>query len=170
MWVRLCLLICRYCPQCKAHREATKQLSVWRLPEILIIHLKRFSFRNILFKDKITKLVEFPLRLVNLFIRCMRTSDIHAFLRNVLITLPAVKWNFGRLFHLLLLFFPVEMIFQTRRVRAFFFYDVVSLVLSPVISLLRVFRNVIKQGAASSLTLSLFYEAFVSVGKAKCLS
>ncbi|XP_078372001.1 ubiquitin carboxyl-terminal hydrolase 19-like isoform X3 [Oculina patagonica] len=51
-----------YCPECKAHREATKQLSVWRLPEILIIHLKRFSFRNILFKDKITKLVEFPLR------------------------------------------------------------------------------------------------------------
>lgn len=51
-----------YCPKCKAHREATKQLSVWRLPEILIIHLKRFSFRNILFKDKITKLVEFPLR------------------------------------------------------------------------------------------------------------
>jgi len=51
-----------YCPHCKAHREATKQLSVWRLPEVLIIHLKRFSFRNILFKDKITKLVEFPLR------------------------------------------------------------------------------------------------------------
>ena len=57
-------LLCRYCPKCKAHREATKQLSVWRLPEILIIHLKRFSFRNILFKDKITKLVEFPLRWV----------------------------------------------------------------------------------------------------------
>ena len=59
-----CGLLCRYCPKCKAHREATKQLSVWRLPEILIIHLKRFSFRNILFKDKITKLVEFPLRWV----------------------------------------------------------------------------------------------------------
>ena len=57
-------LTCRYCPECKAHREATKQLSVWRLPECLIIHLKRFSFRNILFKDKITKLVDFPLRLV----------------------------------------------------------------------------------------------------------
>ena len=47
-------LTCRYCPHCKAHREATKQLSVWRLSEILIIHLKRFSFRNLLFKDKIT--------------------------------------------------------------------------------------------------------------------
>ena len=53
---------CRYCPECKAHRQATKQLSVWRLPEILIIHLKRFSFRNILFKDKISKLVDFPIR------------------------------------------------------------------------------------------------------------
>ena len=62
---RVLALTCRYCPTCKAHREATKQLSVWRLPEILIIHLKRFSFRNILFKDKITKLVDFPLRLVS---------------------------------------------------------------------------------------------------------
>ena len=62
--LKCCGLLCRYCPKCKAHREATKQLSVWRLPEILIIHLKRFSFRNILFKDKITKLVEFPLRWV----------------------------------------------------------------------------------------------------------
>lgn len=62
--INLSPLTCRYCPECKAHREATKQLSVWRLPEILIIHLKRFSFRSILFKDKITKLVDFPLRLV----------------------------------------------------------------------------------------------------------
>ncbi|KAK3140274.1 hypothetical protein QOZ80_5AG0398500 [Eleusine coracana subsp. coracana] len=33
-----------YCPGCKEHRQASKKLDLWRLPEILIIHLKRFSY------------------------------------------------------------------------------------------------------------------------------
>ena len=53
----------RYCPQCKEHREATKQMSVWRLP-VLIIHLKKFSFHNFIWRDKIDKLVKIPLRYV----------------------------------------------------------------------------------------------------------
>ncbi|XP_013772664.1 ubiquitin carboxyl-terminal hydrolase 19-like isoform X1 [Limulus polyphemus] len=51
-----------YCPRCKEHREATKQLSLWRLPPVLIIQLKRFSFKNLIWRDKIDKMVEFPLR------------------------------------------------------------------------------------------------------------
>lgn len=51
-----------YCPQCKEHREATKQLSLWRLPEILTIQLKRFSFRSLLWRDKIDHKVHFPIR------------------------------------------------------------------------------------------------------------
>ncbi|KAK7102274.1 ubiquitin carboxyl-terminal hydrolase 19-like [Littorina saxatilis] len=51
-----------YCPQCKEHREASKQMSVWRLPHTLIIQLKRFSFRNVIMREKINKLVEFPVR------------------------------------------------------------------------------------------------------------
>ncbi|XP_060582154.1 ubiquitin carboxyl-terminal hydrolase 19-like isoform X2 [Ruditapes philippinarum] len=51
-----------YCPQCKEHREATKQLSTWKLPHTLIIQLKRFSFRNFIWRDKIDKMVEFPTR------------------------------------------------------------------------------------------------------------
>ena len=54
----------RYCPHCKEHREATKQMSVWRLPHVLIIHLKRFSFHNFIWRDKIDKLVKIPLRYV----------------------------------------------------------------------------------------------------------
>ncbi|KAI8511089.1 Ubiquitin carboxyl-terminal hydrolase 19 [Branchiostoma belcheri] len=50
-----------YCPGCKQHREATKQMSLWRLPHTLIIQLKRFSFRNLIWRDKITKMVQFPL-------------------------------------------------------------------------------------------------------------
>lgn len=52
----------RYCPQCKAHREATKQMSLWRLPTILIVQLKRFSFKNLIWRDKIDKMVEYPIR------------------------------------------------------------------------------------------------------------
>lgn len=51
-----------YCPQCKEHREATKQLSIWRLPHTLIIQLKRFSFGNISWRDKVDKMVNFPTR------------------------------------------------------------------------------------------------------------
>lgn len=50
-----------FCPSCKVHREATKQMSLWQVPAILIVHLKRFSFANIR-RSKIDKFIEFPLR------------------------------------------------------------------------------------------------------------
>ncbi|BAT07594.1 Os09g0343900 [Oryza sativa Japonica Group] len=34
----------RYCPCCKKHQQAMKKLDLWRLPEVLVIHLKRFSY------------------------------------------------------------------------------------------------------------------------------
>lgn len=49
-----------YCPGCKEHRQATKELSLWRLPPVLIIQLKRFSFTRSIFRDKIDKMVDFP--------------------------------------------------------------------------------------------------------------
>jgi ubiquitin C-terminal hydrolase len=33
-----------YCPTCKTHRQASKKLDLWRLPEVLVVHLKRFSY------------------------------------------------------------------------------------------------------------------------------
>ncbi|XP_039266977.2 ubiquitin carboxyl-terminal hydrolase 32-like [Styela clava] len=35
-----------YCGKCKKHQLAKKKLDIWRLPPILIIHLKRFQFVN----------------------------------------------------------------------------------------------------------------------------
>ena len=58
----LSLSPCRYCSRCKQHREATKQMSVWRLPRYLIIHLKRFSFHNYVWRSKIDDYVSFPLQ------------------------------------------------------------------------------------------------------------
>ncbi|XP_025107541.1 ubiquitin carboxyl-terminal hydrolase 19-like [Pomacea canaliculata] len=51
-----------YCPQCKEHREASKQMSLWRLPHTLIIQLKRFSFRNVVWREKLDTMVDFPTR------------------------------------------------------------------------------------------------------------
>ncbi len=33
-----------YCSECKAHKQASKTLGLWSTPEVLIIHLKRFSY------------------------------------------------------------------------------------------------------------------------------
>lgn len=52
----------RYCPKCQQHREASKQLLLWRLPNVLIIQLKRFSFRSFIWRDKINDMVDFPVR------------------------------------------------------------------------------------------------------------
>ncbi|KAI0259432.1 hypothetical protein BC834DRAFT_833549 [Gloeopeniophorella convolvens] len=49
------------CPRCKTLRKANKTLSLSRLPPVLLIHLKRFSFKGP-FTDKIEKHVDFPLR------------------------------------------------------------------------------------------------------------
>lgn len=51
---------CRYCPTCKEHRQATKKLDLWRLPDILVVHLKRFSYSRYL-KNKLDTFVNFQL-------------------------------------------------------------------------------------------------------------
>ncbi|KAL4264076.1 Ubiquitin-specific protease doa4 [Pleurotus pulmonarius] len=53
------------CPRCKTKRKATKQLSLARLPPILLIHLKRFETRG-RFSDKIDTFVEYPLKALDL--------------------------------------------------------------------------------------------------------
>ncbi|WBW74995.1 CSN-associated deubiquitinating enzyme Ubp12 [Schizosaccharomyces osmophilus] len=49
-----------YCPTCKDFRRASKEMRIWKSPEILIFHLKRFSSER-RFRDKIDELVEFPI-------------------------------------------------------------------------------------------------------------
>lgn len=49
-----------YCSNCKELRQATKQIELWTAPDILTIHLKRFSsFQS--FRDKINDIVTFPI-------------------------------------------------------------------------------------------------------------
>ncbi|XP_059668642.1 ubiquitin carboxyl-terminal hydrolase 8-like [Cornus florida] len=49
-----------YCPKCKNHQQASKKLDLWRLPEILVIHLKRFFYSRFL-KNKLETFVDFPI-------------------------------------------------------------------------------------------------------------
>ncbi|QIX01091.1 hypothetical protein AMS68_006608 [Peltaster fructicola] len=48
-----------YCNRCKELRQATKTLEIWTLPDILVLHLKRFG-GNRRFNDKIDVLVDYP--------------------------------------------------------------------------------------------------------------
>jgi ubiquitin carboxyl-terminal hydrolase 4/11/15 len=49
-----------YCPDCKKHQQATKKFDLWKAPDILVVHLKRFSNSRTL-RDKIDALIEFPI-------------------------------------------------------------------------------------------------------------
>ncbi|KAF7805767.1 ubiquitin carboxyl-terminal hydrolase 8 [Senna tora] len=48
-----------FCPGCKMHQQASKKLDLWRLPEILVIHLKRFQYSRFM-KNKLDTYVDFP--------------------------------------------------------------------------------------------------------------
>ena len=58
---------CRYCSKCKEHTLAKKQIEIWRLPHILIFHLKRFKYSGNMWRDKISCFVDFPERLLEMF-------------------------------------------------------------------------------------------------------
>lgn len=48
-----------YCPRCKKHQQATKKFDIWKVPDILVVHLKRFSNSRTL-RDKIDAFIDFP--------------------------------------------------------------------------------------------------------------
>ena len=48
-----------YCPRCKEHRRASKTFELWKAPDILVVHLKRFSVQG-RFSDKLDIFVDFP--------------------------------------------------------------------------------------------------------------
>ncbi|KAE8710711.1 Ubiquitin carboxyl-terminal hydrolase 9 [Hibiscus syriacus] len=54
-----------YCPCCKEHRQAVKKLDLWMLPEIIVFHLKRFTYGRYL-KNKIGTFVNFPIHNLDL--------------------------------------------------------------------------------------------------------
>lgn len=50
------------CGKCRQQRKCTRQLEIWRLPDILVIHLKRFYYKGPM-KKKINIDVKFGAKL-----------------------------------------------------------------------------------------------------------
>ncbi len=61
-----------YCPQCKQHQKATKQMEIYKAPPILILHLKRFTNQN-----KLSMFVDYPVKDLDLseYIKSTEDSD-----------------------------------------------------------------------------------------------
>jgi len=79
-----------YCPKCKKHQQASKELGLWKAPEYLVLHLKRFSV-NGMSRDKLTNLVNFPLKGLDL------TKFISDSIGQPIYDLFAVSNHFGSL-------------------------------------------------------------------------
>ncbi|XP_012569950.1 ubiquitin carboxyl-terminal hydrolase 10-like isoform X2 [Cicer arietinum] len=80
-----------YCPRCKEHRQATKKLDLWKLPEILVFHLKRFSYSRYL-KNKLDTFVNFPIHNLDLT-KYVKTKDGQSYVYN----LYAISNHYGGL-------------------------------------------------------------------------
>ncbi|CAO3599291.1 unnamed protein product [Absidia cylindrospora] len=65
-----------YCPQCKEHQRATKKFDIWHLPEIMVVHLKRFSHTRTL-RDKIDALIDFPMEELDMTDRVLGVKNPH---------------------------------------------------------------------------------------------
>ena len=53
------------CPKCKTFQRAVKKIDIWKMPSILIIHLKRFEFSEQK-AEKINVAIDFPLKNLDL--------------------------------------------------------------------------------------------------------
>jgi ubiquitin carboxyl-terminal hydrolase 4/11/15 len=63
-----------YCPRCKEHRRASKKLELWKSPDILIFHLKRFS-STAMRRDKLDILVDFPINDLDMSTSVLESED-----------------------------------------------------------------------------------------------
>ncbi|XP_033046022.1 ubiquitin carboxyl-terminal hydrolase 8 isoform X3 [Trachypithecus francoisi] len=54
-----------YCSHCRARRDSLKKIEIWKLPPVLLVHLKRFSYDG-RWKQKLQTSVDFPLENLDL--------------------------------------------------------------------------------------------------------
>ena len=63
------------CPRCKDYREGKQNLNLWRLPDLLTIHIKRFNC-SARWREKITTKVNFPLSGLDMAEWCHKESPV----------------------------------------------------------------------------------------------
>ncbi|KAM4037122.1 LOW QUALITY PROTEIN: ubiquitin carboxyl-terminal hydrolase 8 [Anomaloglossus baeobatrachus] len=54
-----------FCSNCKTRRDSMKKIEIWKLPPVLLVHLKRFSYEG-RWKQKLQTCVDFPLEHLDL--------------------------------------------------------------------------------------------------------
>ncbi|TDH71888.1 hypothetical protein CCR75_002676 [Bremia lactucae] len=64
-----------YCSKCQNHRQARKTMEIWRLPDVLVLSLKRFEYRNDVLRDKLDMYVDFPLEGLDMSPYCLEKSN-----------------------------------------------------------------------------------------------
>jgi ubiquitin C-terminal hydrolase len=81
-----------FCSACKKHMRASKKFDLWKMPDILLIHLKRFNYSRA-WRDKIDSPVHIPVELLDLSEFCVdpvaKASSVY--------DLYAVSHHFGSL-------------------------------------------------------------------------
>ncbi|CAO3630396.1 unnamed protein product [Cunninghamella blakesleeana] len=63
-----------YCPRCKDHQRASKKFDIWNLPEIMVVHLKRFSHTRTL-RDKLDIFIDFPMESLDMTDRVLSIKN-----------------------------------------------------------------------------------------------
>ena len=66
---------CWRCPKCKDLREGRQSMALWRLPDLLTFHLKRFNC-SARWREKITTKIDFPLTGLNMKEWCDNDSPL----------------------------------------------------------------------------------------------
>ncbi|CAL5868063.1 uncharacterized protein PFLUO_LOCUS2286 [Penicillium psychrofluorescens] len=64
-----------HCPRCKEHRQARKKFELWKAPDIMVIHLKRFGAPVRGMRMKLDTLVKFPLENLDMTGRVQGPDD-----------------------------------------------------------------------------------------------
>merc|ERR1719347_1724475 len=63
-----------FCPQCNKKREVVKKLGVWSVPDVLVVHLKRFR-QSTRVTNKLETMVEFPMENFDMSPNMARTVE-----------------------------------------------------------------------------------------------
>ena len=88
-----------YCRKCKEHVCAMKTMELWRLPNVLVVHLKRFEFKHGLRRDKLDTFVDFETEGLDMskYVSNINNSDFVQDQIPAMYDLFAVTNHFGRL-------------------------------------------------------------------------
>ncbi len=64
-----------FCPSCNRKQEVVKRMGLWSVPDVLVVHLKRFRHSSSSSANKLSTMVEFPLEGFNMAPNVSRSGN-----------------------------------------------------------------------------------------------